>query len=128
MIRTLQCQALNKPSSFIHELQRRCAPALTILGAADAARDAGGPGPGWRVCRAGGRRQPPQRIRAEIGVGESMRWRPVTMTVAAVLGMAFLTGAGAATGSLAPAAAGAAADAAAQGGTWGTAAEIPGSN
>ena len=68
------------------------------------------------------------RIRAEIGVGESMRWRPVTMTVAAVLGMAFLTGAGAATGSLAPAAAGAAADAAAQGGTWGTAAEIPGSN
>lgn len=57
-----------------------------------------------------------------------MRWRSVTMTAAAVLGMALLTGAGAAAGSLAPAAAGTAAGAAAQGGTWGTAAEIPGSN
>ena len=51
-----------------------------------------------------------------------MRWRPVTMTAAAVLGMAFGAGAGAAT--VTPAAA----SAAAQGGTWGTAAEIPGSN
>ncbi len=57
-----------------------------------------------------------------------MSWRPVTMTAAAVLGTAFLTGAGAATGTVAPAAASAAAGAAAQGGTWGTAAEIPGSN
>src|SRR5215472_5332197 len=57
-----------------------------------------------------------------------MRWRPVVMTAAAVLGTALLTGAGAAAGSLATAAAGTAASAAAQGGTWGTAAEIPGSN
>src|SRR5215470_10513026 len=57
-----------------------------------------------------------------------MRWRPVVMTAAAVLGTALLTGAGAAAGSLAPAAAGTSASAAAQGGTWGTAAEIPGSN
>ena len=53
-----------------------------------------------------------------------MRWRPVVMTAAAVLGTALLTGAGAAAG----APAGTAASAAAQGGTWGTAAEIPGSN
>src|SRR5215472_579850 len=46
-----------------------------------------------------------------------MRWRPVVMTAA-----------GAAAGSLAPAAAGTAVSSAAQGGTWGTAAEIPGSN
>ena len=57
-----------------------------------------------------------------------MRWRPVVMTATAVLGTALLTGAGAAAGSLAPAAAGISASAAAQGGTWGTAAEIPGSN
>src|SRR5215472_2593389 len=57
-----------------------------------------------------------------------MRWRPVVMTAAAVLGTALLTGAGAAAGSLAPAAAGTSASAAAQGGTWGAAAEIPGSN
>jgi hypothetical protein len=53
-----------------------------------------------------------------------MRWRPVMMTAAAVLGTACLTSAGAATGTVATAAA----SATAQGGTWGTAAEIPGSN
>ena len=53
-----------------------------------------------------------------------MRWRPVLMTAAAVLGTALGTGAGTATGTVTPAAA----SAAAQGGTWGTAAEIPGSN
>jgi len=46
------------------------------------------------------------------------------MTAAAVLGTACLAGAGAATGTAATAVA----SAAAQGGTWGTAAEIPGSN
>ena len=51
-----------------------------------------------------------------------MRWRPVMMTAVAVLGTAFGTGAGAA--AVTPAAA----SAAAQSGTWGTAAEIPGSN
>jgi hypothetical protein len=53
-----------------------------------------------------------------------MRWRPAMMTAAAVLGTACLTSAGAATGTVATAAA----SATAQGGTWGTAAEIPGSN
>jgi len=65
-----------------------------------------------------------------------MRWRAVMMTAAAVLGAAVLAGAGtaadagAATGTGAAAGAGARAtvSAAAQGGTWGTAAEIPGSN
>jgi hypothetical protein len=65
-----------------------------------------------------------------------MRWRPGMMTAVAVLGTAFLTGAGAATAASAATAAdavtgaGAAATAvaAAQSGTWGTAAEIPGSN
>src|SRR5215467_13371052 len=71
---------------------------------------------------------PLQQVRAEIKEGESMRWRPVAMTAAAVLGTALLTGAGAATGSLAPADAGTAVSAAAQSGTWGMAAEIPGSN
>ena len=56
-----------------------------------------------------------------------MRWRPVVMTAAAVLGTALLIGASAAAGSFAPAAAGISAGAAAQD-TWGTAAEIPGSN
>jgi hypothetical protein len=50
------------------------------------------------------------------------------MTAAAVLGTALLTGAGAAAGDLAPATAGTDVNAVAQGGTWGTAAEIPGSN
>jgi hypothetical protein len=50
------------------------------------------------------------------------------MTAAAVLGTALLTGAGAAAGSPAPATADSSARSAAQGGTWGTAAEIPGSN
>jgi hypothetical protein len=53
-----------------------------------------------------------------------MRWRPVMMTAAAVLGTASGTGAGAGAATVTPAAA----SAAAQGGTWGTAAEIPGSN
>ena len=57
-----------------------------------------------------------------------MRWRPVTMTAAAVLGTALLAGAGTATGTAVAGVAGVAAGAAAQGGTWGTAAEIPGSN
>jgi hypothetical protein len=57
-----------------------------------------------------------------------MRWRAVTLTAAAVLGTTLLTGAGAAAAAAAPANAGAATGAVAQGGTWGTAAEIPGSN
>jgi len=50
------------------------------------------------------------------------------MTAAAVLGTALLAGAGTATGTAVAGVAGVAAGAAAQGGTWGTAAEIPGSN
>jgi len=55
-----------------------------------------------------------------------MRWRTAMTTAAAALGAAALTGAAAAAGAMtsthAPV------SAAAQGGTWGTAAEIPGSN
>ena len=65
-----------------------------------------------------------------------MRWRAVMMTAAAVLGATAATGAGAAadagaaTGTSTVAGAGthATVSAAAQGGTWGTAVEIPGSN
>src|SRR5579863_4966677 len=65
----------------------------------------------------------------EPGEGESMRGRPVMMTAAAVLSAAVLAGASAATGAGAATGSGTrAAAAVAQGGTWGTAAEIPGSN
>ena len=65
-----------------------------------------------------------------------MRWRAVMMTAAAVLGATVLAGAGAAadagaatgTGGAAGTGTHATVSAAAQGGTWGTAAELPGSN
>jgi hypothetical protein len=59
-----------------------------------------------------------------------MRWRAVMTIAAAMLGAAAVTGAGAAADAGAATGTGmhAAVSAAAQGGTWGTAAEIPGSN